>query len=123
MVPANVQLEYRVDPVDLIHDSRRKLLVTCIPRPDFCSYPRLHDGGVQLGTEEPQHGSKQLDRVKNILDTHRVKVSVHNWCCLRLGGGGYNIPNITADATAIGCLNYYYNPDENRTRITSWWRY
>ena len=64
-VPSNVQLEYQCrSPGFLDTTSDQQITGNVYPRPDSFFIHRPYDGGVQLGTGGPQHGSQALRQSK-----------------------------------------------------------
>ena len=78
------------------------------PRPDSFFVHRPYDGGVQLGTGGPQHGSQAIRQSKNTLDINRGKWYLHT-TGVRFQKKKSDLLNVTASGTSIGPNYYVYN--------------
>jgi hypothetical protein len=100
-VPSNVQLEYQCrSPGFLDTTSDQQITGNVYPRPDSFFIHRPYDGGVQLGTGGPQHGSQAIRQSKKYIRYQSGKGIMYTTGALF--APSYNILNITADATSIG---------------------
>ena len=104
-VPSLTQLEYQCRSpgnIDTGTNNDEPIIGNVYPRPDSFFIHRPYDGGVQLGTGGPQHGSQAIRQSKKYIRYQSGKGIMYTTGALF--APSYNILNITAASTAQGAI-------------------
>ena len=97
-IPSQSQLRYQVRAPGTITDDAWQGFIYV--RPDSFFVHRPFDGGVQLGTGGPQHGSQAIRQSKKYIRYQSGKGIMYTTGALF--APSYDLLNVTADGTAVG---------------------
>jgi hypothetical protein len=101
-IPAINKLRYQARTTGAIDTSINQILGTLYPRPDSFFIHRPFDGGVQLGTGGPQHGSQAIRQSKKYIRYQSGKGIMYTTGALF--APSYDIRSLTAEDVEVGSL-------------------
>ena len=101
-IPAVNKLRYQARTTGAIDAVTTQILGTLYPRPDSFFVHRPFDGGVQLGTGGPQHGSQAIRQSKKYIRYQSGKGIMYTTGALF--APSYDIRSLTAEDVEVGSL-------------------
>ena len=101
-IPTVKTLRYQARATGTIDTSSNAILGTLYSRPDSFFVHRPYDGGVQLGTGGPQHGSQAIRQSKKYIRYQSGKGIMYTTGALF--APSYDLRSLTADGVEVGSL-------------------
>lgn len=101
-IPSATRITYIARSAGTIDTSSEELIGSIYPRPDAFFSHRPYDGGVQLGTGGPQHGSQAVRMSKKYIRYQSGKGAMYNTGALF--APNFDVLSITAAGASIGSL-------------------
>jgi hypothetical protein len=99
-IPSNTTLTYQARSPGFIDTALSQIVGALYLRPDSFFIHRPYDGGVQLGTGGPQHGSQAIRQSKKYIRYQSGKGIMYTTGALF--APSYDIATITSNGTSIG---------------------
>ena len=101
-IPAVNKIRYQARTTGAINTATNSILGTLYPRPDSFFVHRPFDGGVQLGTGGPQHGSQAIRQSKKYIRYQSGKGIMYTTGALF--APSYDLRSVTAESVEVGSL-------------------